>query len=313
MPPVTVIAPALDLHLAGTVTALSPIQHGDGTMGTTNLVRTMRVVQPDGSTVRVPLVSGNGVRGRLRRVSADLLWRQLGMPLLSSEVFATIHSGGALTKMSSRINAAKVRQIRDTIPHLSLWGWAGGTRILEGRLRVANMLLACAETAHLTEIDGPSMWEQLDVASFSRLEERPRSHASTDQIAPSAGPRGVNADGEIVDTLEALADLAVEPFDDAPHDTQQMRFSTQVIAAGATLQWAIAAHRPSAVEAAWLRCVLTDWVADGATVGGRSSAGMGRLRLDFGGWQATDDDVALATAHHAKHGARIVEMLEWAV
>lgn len=311
MPPVTVIAPSLDVHLAGTVTALSPIQHGDGTMGTTNMVRTMRVVQPDGTTARVPLVSGNGVRGRLRRVSADLLWRQLGMPLLSSEVFAMIHSGGALTKMSSRINAAKVRQIRDTIPHLSVWGWAGGTRILEGRLRVANMLLACAETAHLTDIDGPSMWDQLDVVSFSRLEERPRSHASTDQIA-SARPANVDDNGEI-DMLAALADLAVEPADDAPHDTQQMRFSTQVIAAGAAMHWSIALHRPSELEAAWLRCVLTDWVADGATVGGRSSAGMGRLRLDFAGWQATDDDVAMVAAHHAEHAERIVEMLTWAV
>lgn len=236
------------LRHEGTVTAVTPIQHGDGVLGTTTLVRTIRVVQPDGSTVAVPAVAGNAVRGRLRRVSADVLHTALGHPTLTAAQFRTLYQGGELSKRHTRVSSDDVAATREAIPHLALWGWAGGGRLVEGRLRVQHMIPLCDETAHILPDTVPgSMWDRLDVIEMSRMEDTIRS------------PRQRHVSGD--------------PDDG---DTSQMRFGVQVIAAGTTLAWGIGIDDPSPVEEAWLRVVLAAW---DTTVGGRASAGMGRLDL----------------------------------
>src|SRR5690606_41447065 len=56
-----------DVHIPLTLTVLSPISHGAGTSGNTQLLRTRAVVGPDGSRASVPYVSGNS-RSEERRV-----------------------------------------------------------------------------------------------------------------------------------------------------------------------------------------------------------------------------------------------------
>ena len=57
----------------GTLTALSSIAHGGETRGTITLLRRELVCSSSGELVHVPIVSGNTLRGRLRRLGEELL------------------------------------------------------------------------------------------------------------------------------------------------------------------------------------------------------------------------------------------------
>ena len=294
--------------IGGTVVAASPISHGDGTLGTTTTVRRMRVVQPDGSVQDVPIVSGNGVRGRLRRVSGEMLWREASRPrlsaaqhaqllrdpqsqsehLLTSGEFRTIYQGGSLTKAQKRMASTQVTRIRELLPHMSLFGWSGGGRIVEGRSKVSALIPLCDETAHILDATvAGSFWERLDVMEFSRMEDTIRS-TRANQIAVGLG----------------------ENLDD---DTDQMRFATQVIAAGTPMAWAIKAEDATSLEAAWVRVLLTRWALDDATVGGRSAAGLGKLKLDglTGDWRASQDDADMIGDHFSSNKDEIQEAITW--
>lgn len=272
--------------LSGTVRAVSPISHGDGHLGTTTMVRTIRVVQPGGSVASVPAVSGNAVRGRLRRISADMAWRHAGMPDLTPAQFRVLYQGGSLTKSQKRLPSEQVAHIRRVNPHLALFGWSGGGRIVEGRSKIREMIPLCDETSHILNVTDPgSFWDRLDVMEFSRMEDTTRSHRQ-DRIADPAA---------VVDD-----------------DSDQMRYAVQVIAAGTRLAWGFGLEDPTAAEVAWTRLLLTLWAAEGATVGGRSAAGLGRLALDdMGEWMATGDDMDVIAGHAAAHGSDMKETLSW--
>lgn len=271
--------------LSGSVLATAPIIHGDGVLGTTTTIRTVRVVQPDGTTADVPAVSGNAVRGRLRRISADLAWEHAGKPLLTPAAFRTLYQGGNLTKNQKRIPSETVTAIRSAVPHLSLFGWAGGGRIIEGRSSVAGMVPLCDETAHILDDTMPgSFWERLDVMEHSRMEDTIRS-TRQDRLDPT--------------------------FEVAAEDSTQMRFGVQVIAAGTRLAWAFSVFDPTPAEIAHARLTLTLWAADGATVGGRAAAGFGRLRLDrMGEWVAGGDDLDVLASHHKANTGSIAKAFQ---
>ena len=272
--------------LSGTVRAVSPISHGDGHLGTTTLIRTVKVVQPDGSVANVPAVSGNAVRGRLRRISADMAWRHAGRPGLTPAQVRVLYQGGSLTKSQKRMPSEQVAVIRRVCPHLALFGWSGGGRIVEGRSKVREMIPLCEETAHILPTTEPgSFWDRLDVMEFSRMEDTVRS-IRQDRIGDAA---------EVVDD-----------------DSDQMRYAVQVIAAGTRLAWGVGVEDPSPAEVAWLRMLLSLWAGEGATVGGRSAAGFGRLALDdMGEWMASALDMDVLARHAAEHEAGAAEALSW--
>ena len=57
----------------GTVTARTSISHGGETRGLISMLRREAIIQPDGTTAMVPIISGNSLRGRLRRTGEELL------------------------------------------------------------------------------------------------------------------------------------------------------------------------------------------------------------------------------------------------
>lgn len=237
----------------GTVTALSPISHGDGSLGTTTVFRTAKIVKADRSGfAKVPLVAGNAVRGALRRVSAEIMW-QLDPEPMPIAVFQAIQSGGALSKSQTKLKSTQVKELQDRVPHLSLFGFSGGGRIIKGRTRFRELLPVCSETAHLTGIDSDlTVWDLLEVQSFSRV----------DQLA-GVGGRRVTGEG-------------LEARDSGADGTDQMRYDIQMLAAGTVFWWGFSAKNLTELEQAWLHAVLRRW----DVVGGRSSAGLGRIRVD---------------------------------
>lgn len=293
-------------RIEGVATLLSSASHGGDHAGTVQMLRRERIVQPDGTVPEVPVISGNAFRGILRDYSAGLLWRALGEPELPLPVFHVLWSGGALAKAGAGhvITSAQLAELRALVPHVSLFGAAGGGRIIEGKLAVGKLTPVCAETAHIlpsAALTGAerSIWEQLQIEEFSR-----RDDAKRPALAPAISDGGtLDGDGK----------------PDGP--AQQMRYGVETIAAGTRLHWWIGLRDVTDLEAETFRQALMAWAADGAHLGGRSATGHGRLAVDHSQWvsavPALTSGRALEAAadplagHAGMHRDRILQALGW--
>lgn len=267
------------LRIEGAATALSSISHGGEHAGTTQSLRRERIIQPDGTVAEIPVISGNSLRGILRDHAANQLWQMLGEPELPLPVFDALWGGGALAKAGAGhvLSGVQLSQLRSRVPMVSLFGCAGGGRIIEGRLQVGKLVPIVAETAHLcpptlTSVTPASIWEHLQIEEFSRQDDAKRS-----TLAPAiAGALpAANQNGTLVDDgpLPVQREVA-----------QQMRYGIETLAAGTRLWWWMAVRNASDLELAVLRDALNSWGAAGAHIGGRSSTGHGRLALDVAQW-----------------------------
>lgn len=313
----------MNYRIEGVAVALASISHGGDTAGTVAGLRRERYVQPDGTVAEVPTVSGNALRGILRDHSARLTWQALGEPVLSLPVFHALWSGGSLAKAGSGrvMSSQQLATLRRLVPHVSLFGAAGGGRIIEGKLAVGKLVPVVTETAHLMPDDvltggERSIWEHLQIEEYSRQDDAKRP-------ALAAVLGGDTAAAELEGPPLALDIPEPEPTGDAAAGpAQQMRYGVETIAAGTRLHWWMALRGVTDLEVATLRRALAEWSADGAHIGGRSATGHGRLRLDATGWThsaptlSTGTDLAPdadnALAHHlAGQREAVLEALGW--
>jgi hypothetical protein len=137
----------------GTLTAVSPLHHGgDEQTGNVRLLRSIKTYDPNqGKTVRLPLISGNAIRGQLRRrLMRDMLERVNYGPA-SAKLHHALYTGGLLESVDTGgapgMDLGFRRKLRDTIPPLGLLGSAIGNEMLEGSLNVRHAVPICAESA----------------------------------------------------------------------------------------------------------------------------------------------------------------------
>lgn len=132
----------------GVLTAISPIHHGgDEQTGNVRLLRSILTYDPaQGRSVRLPLISGNAIRGMLRRrLMRDLLER-LDYRAVSPKLHHALHTGGLLEAADAGTDLAFRRRLRDTIPPLGLLGSAIGNDMLDGSLHCRFAVPVCAES-----------------------------------------------------------------------------------------------------------------------------------------------------------------------
>lgn len=135
-------------HYAGILTAISPIhQGGDEKTGNTATIKRLAYIV-DGKKTMVPIISGNSIRGQLRRLAmADMLER-IGYRSRNLKIYNTLFSGGTLESNESDsgyINLELRQRLRETIPPLSLFGTAIGNQMLEGKIKVGIAIPICTE------------------------------------------------------------------------------------------------------------------------------------------------------------------------
>lgn len=265
------------------VTALSSVIHGGERLSTTTLFRRQRYAQPDGTTVEVPVISGNAVRGVWRRHAAAITWEALGKPRLPLSAAHAILSGGTLAKTSSPMTPEQRIEIQKLVPIISLFGGAGGGELLPGRFNMGHMVPIVAETVHVLpssiKLDRPpESWRKVvGVEEFSRMDE--------------------------ADLAAGMAHL-----DGADANTQQMRYGVETLNAGTRMWWSLHTEELNAPAAALLGAVVAAWRADGATVGGRASAGHGRIDTSA---LVIDDTTSECVEYHRDNAAAITEALGW--
>lgn len=253
----------------GSMTAISSIAHTGESRATITLLRRELVVQPDGAVTHVPLVSGNSLRGRLRRIGEGLLRDALGyegkLPLAAAHA---LRGGGALAKTASEpLSGARLTALRELIPQIGVFGCAAGGRIIDGCLQVGKLLPVVAETAHLLGRDPEGLGGVFDA---TQLETYRRADDSL-----RAGFAGMLGAGE--------------PAGESDRAAQLMQFRVETFPAGTVFDSWLRLERASPVEVGFFADVLAEFSRAGR-LGGRLAAGHGLVRVDL----EPDMDLAVA-------------------
>lgn len=233
----------------GELTAVSSVMHGGESLGTVRYLRRERFLLDDGTVEDVPVLSGNMLRGILRRLSADLWWEALGRPRLSMAVVNAIWSGGALAKSTTDpLSTVRLQQVREVCPVVGLFGAAGGGRIVEGTVQVGKAVPVCRETASLLRVpsDGLlSLWDLTQIEYFSK--------------APGGPPDAV--DGEV-------------------GELSPMRFGVESFITGSRFLWDVSTAWASPVELS-LWCDTLAAFCERGQVGGMSASGFGHVDVSL--------------------------------
>lgn len=270
MTTITDLSPVVNTRWAGRLMAASSIHQGGDKAGTVSLLRRERIILPDMTVHQVPVISGNGVRGVIRRFAAKQLWAHLGKPKLAWETIRLIATGGALTKSTNKLNNQELRYVREAIPHLSVMGWSGAGAINDGRLIVGKMVPVTQQTRHivkamLPDLDGDllDMWGLINIEEFSRNDGLRRGAFDFAHGTDTPDP------GQLIATQDD------DPGDAG--DTNQMRYGIETLAAGTPLVWHWQLTNATPQEEAVFLDAVHAWQAAGMIIGGRGSSGHGRL------------------------------------
>jgi hypothetical protein len=260
----------INLTWSGTLTAMSSIAHGGETRGTITLLRRELIRQPTGNAVLVPLISGNSFRGVLRRTGEELLRDVLSYQgQLSLPAAHALRGGGALAKTSTEpLSGHRLQRLRTLVPHIGVFGCAGGGTIISGCLQAGKVLPHVAECAHLFEVPSPAptTFSATQIETYVRRDDT-ASHGFTDVIAPT--PTG--ADGQ--------PDLSALPGT-PPSSSVLMLYRVETFPAGTTFRTWLRLTRATPLEAAFFTDVLHRFCA-GGHLGGRSATGHGLIKADL--------------------------------
>jgi len=136
------------------ITCESPLHHGSfgGGTGNASLVRRTRRVDIPGMP-EVPVVSGNAIRGVVRRAIFRDLFERTGVrdrlkDKRWDKLYAALANGGHLSGSEKRIDPDGIRNLRTSLPPLSVLGAALYTYMLPGHVTVGIAWPDCAETGH---------------------------------------------------------------------------------------------------------------------------------------------------------------------
>ena len=245
--------PVTSITWSGTVTALTSIAHAGDTRGSISLLRRERVIQPDCTSVDVPIISGNSLRGRLRRIGEELLRDVLFYEgQLTASAAHALRSGGSLTKVAGEpLSGSRLAAVRAHLPLIGVFGAAAGGRIIDGCLDVGKLIPLVTETDHITgHHSNLSSFEVVQLEYYTRLND-----ADSHNFPDTATPAG------------------------APEETQ-MLYRLETFKAGTRFHLQINLNRPTPLESAFFTDVLAAFTAD-ARICGRLAVGLGRAQVDL--------------------------------
>ncbi len=257
---------------SGLVTATSSIVHGGHAAGTTTLLRREQMITPDGELVEIPVISGNALRGRLRRIGEELLRDTLGyegtLPLAAAHA---LRGGGALAKTSGEpLSGQRLRRVRELIPLIAAFGAASSGRIIDGSLMVGRLIPHLAQTEHLTGRPGPDVFTATQLETYTRLDEA--------QSAGFAAMTTPTTPGGQID-LTALAALA--------EATGPAVFHVESFPAGTRFSTWVHLDRATPATTAFIQDVLDEFATSGV-LGGRRGIGHGHTHTT---WERTSPPV----------------------
>jgi CRISPR type IV-associated protein Csf2 len=278
-------------------TLLAPMSHIGQSHGPDSYLDTQDILGPDGKPVEVFVYHGNAWRGALRDAGAKYLLDTLGqgsslrIPL---QLFYLLFSGGSISGDQS-IDIDQARRIREGLPFLSVFGGGVGNQLLPGKIAVGDAYPLCREVQHLLpehlRDPGAVSWRQMTTErSHSRKDDAKDNnlsvylHTEEDrrllEAAKNEGQVGLMLDE--TDTGKAAKGKtkvgAGKKADGAKDDDgrpQQMRYTTECLAAGARLWQQTDVQGLTELEMGALVSAIHEW-ASAPYIGGQNRIGFGR-------------------------------------
>lgn len=252
-------------RLTGTFTLLSPLSHIGESISTNSYLVQEPILQPDGSLEEVFCYSGNAWRGQLRDLCAAYMLDKLNsrVPL---DAFHLLFSGGKIGG-DQKVDVERIRQIRQIIPMLSLFGGGLGNQIMPGKLRVSNCYPVCREAMHLLPDDYASdahaiSYRQMTMEkSFSRKDD-----SKNDNLLPHLNEMDLPL-------LEGKSKKSDEV-------NTQMRMTAELVIAGTKLHTSIDILDASEIELGALVSGIHKF-SESPHIGGQANRGHGRALLDY--------------------------------
>jgi len=162
-------------RIYGILTALSPVFHG-GSEKTGSVVLLNRIkFIVDGKPMDVPIVSGNQIRGRLRRLLVEDFLELAGFKMDLSQkkyqkLYHTLFAGGVLTAVEEEESGVvdlnlKFKIVKHILP-VRLFGCSYANQMIEGRVLIGHLLPVCKELKEFTGVDSDVSFYQLITRAF---------------------------------------------------------------------------------------------------------------------------------------------------
>lgn len=159
----------------GEIKLLSSLVHTGETDGIYSHFRRLKIETGDGIE-RIPVISGNSIRGIFRRhIMRDLIESVgLKVPDISDELYFMLFTGGLLRKgIKQTIPRFSIKEIRELLPPVSLLGTIVGQRMIQGKMLVGIGYPICKETTKYTGVETKtSVWEYLEEVNYTRRNDR---------------------------------------------------------------------------------------------------------------------------------------------
>lgn len=268
---------------------LAPFHHGAGASGNTALLRRHEVVQPDGTAARIPYLSAASIRHALRDRIAWHLANTLKIERrsLTKGAVDLLWTGGAVTTTGAETDLDMMRRIEETLPSVSLFGYAARSDIIEGRLRASDMILACQENA----------WR----IKSRIIPDHVLQHRAAAYTCDEFGTRH--------DVKSATPSQFIDDLTHAVGASTQMIFDTQVLKAGSWLSGSFyLTAGASEAERRVLDAALKLWAPGGeAVIGAKQALGYGHARIhDLGD---RSDALEWWTEHILERKTEIVDLI----
>ena len=122
------------------------------------------------SAGRLPVITGNSIRGQIRDAGAGELLDRIG-ETVDKEVFHVLFSGGNVSA-SMRDDVGRAAAVRERFPLISVLGGALGTMIMAGKLLCGFAYPVCMEAAQMLGIQSRVSWHSLiDEIEFTRTDD----------------------------------------------------------------------------------------------------------------------------------------------
>jgi len=159
------------------LTALTSISHSNKKAGTTELFNTETVIRENGDAVQVPYITGNAMKGILRRLGFEIMLSKLGLDpemtdpvsdetfgILTKNRLEVLFNGSILTSDTSRgIDVEAGAQLSNLIPWFGIVGGCLGNQMTKSRWCVHDAILICDENKGRIKMMAESEGDSLDI------------------------------------------------------------------------------------------------------------------------------------------------------
>lgn len=236
----------------GILRARSPVYHGgDEKTGSVCMLNREKFLLEDG-VEEIPIISGNAVRGVLRRMIMRDLLDNVGYEIDVSKkggirLYHALFTGGILEsveKDAGQIDVEMKRKIMSLLPPVRLFGLSIGNQMVEGKLKVGQMLPVCEELKGLIPVESSLSFYDLLTKTFQTRKDDLRAEREE-------------------------GDQAV-----------QMMVEYEVFAPGTRFYHEIKLEDPDAVDISCLARCIELWKQK-PFIGGKSAVGFGELEIEY--------------------------------